>query len=886
MSTNKNPPSWAIRLLVWFCPDELQEGILGDLWEQFDQDINQTSPRIARRRFVWNVVRLFHPALLFRNHLSVPIMNTAMLKSHLLVALRNMRKHRSTALINVLGLSFAFAFLFLDFFFLKSELAYDQFHTQKDNIYRLYHTVKNVETRQVSHQSAVTAVPLAKDLKNEVPSIRYFSRVGSSSGVLQKDITSYREVISFVDTSFLKMFDFPLLKGDPQTALNQPNTIILSEEKAKKFFGDGDPLQQELSLTLNDSTINVVVTGVMDTKKNQSSIALDFLMPFDQYAILIPPQMFNSYNIGLVESYILVDPETDKSGLAPLLTKAVQLFSPPDKTVVELGIQALSSLHLEHKIVGNAHYTNPQKLYIMLAIALLVLVVAFINFITLSTSQALGRLKEMGMRRTLGAHKGQIVRQLIIESCLTTAIAGGTGMLIAYFFIPVFSTLVDAQLVFHLGLIDLCFLMALVFFIALLSGLLQAAVLVKYDAIQSLKGKITFTSQRNGLNEGLVVFQFALSIILIIGAVSIRMQLKYIQQKDLGFDQERLIEIPLGDSPNQALMAQKVTRYRTLVEKNGQILQVTASMNNTKDPWTQLTFDQEDGQKEALFFNQIDPYYLQTMGIELIAGKDFSQTTQNAASGIIVNQALVDHFGWNDPFSQQIPGKNFEGSHQIIGVVKDFHYSSLHQKIEPLILAIDPVSINSGITGLSTYVWPPNLYQLLVRIGPGDLEPILSYLEDSWKEINPGTPFEFNFVDEVLAAKYSEEKRWSKVINTASIFGISIAWLGLFSLMQLAVRKRTREIGIRKVLGASTAGIITLLSGKYSRLLVLSIFLSCPIAWVLLRKWLATFSYQAPLNPLLFLGMSLLVLAGTVGILSLQSYGVAQRNPVSAIKTA
>lgn len=880
----QDPPQWAIRLLESFCPTELQEGILGDLLEQFDQQAQKVGLASAQKRFIWNVFRLFHPSILFRNHFSLHLMQMAMLKSHLLVALRNMRKRKAHAFINIFGLSFAFAFLFLVAIFLHQELAYDQFHSQKDRIYRLYNTIKKVETGQIANQSAVTAIPLATDLQQSVPAIQYTSRWASTSGVIQQDQNLAREVISFVDSQFLKIFDFPLVIGDKETALYQPNGIILSQEKAKKFFGDENPLNRPLQLTLNDSLMNLVVTGVIDNKKGASSMVLDFMVPFKLYEVLMPPKMLSSYRFSAVESYILLDEKADSTKLDEVLTAAIQVYSPPKENRLEVGIQALGDIHLEAEIVGNTQYTSPQKLYIMVALALLVLVVAFINFITLSTSQALGRLKEMGMRRTLGAVKRQITRQLVIESFLLVALAAVLGLGLSYLIMPGFSIWVDAPLAFQVSPIEGLYVLAVIISITLLSGLLQSAVLLKYDAIQALKGKVLFTGQKGSWNEGLIIFQFALSLLLILGAVHIRSQLQFIQQKDLGFDQERLIEIPLGDSPDQEIMALKVERFRNLAQKNSQIISVGASMNNTADPWTELRFEQEDGEKESLFFNQIDPKYLSTMGVKLVEGIDFSERSNNASNSIIVNQALVEHFGWEDPFAQQIPGKNFEGSHQIIGIAKDFHFSSLHQKIEPLILVLDPAAIESGMTGLSTYTWPPNLYQLLVRIGPGELESALSHLETIWKKFNPAVPFEFNFVDEVLAAKYAEEQRWGSVINAASLFGILIAWLGLFGLMQLSVQKRKREIGIRKVLGASVPGIIALLSSKYGKLLLVSIFVSCPVAWLLLRKWLATFSYQIALSPLLFIGISLLVLLLTIGILSLQSYRAAQRNPIMAIK--
>lgn len=879
-----NPPKWSVRFLEWFCPDELLEGILGDLTEQFEENREILGSGRARRIFIWNVLRLFHPSILFRNQINLTVMNIGMLKSHLRVAGRNMLRHKFFSFINILGLSCTIAFVLLTFLFIRKEQSFDQFHTNKNSVFRVYHDLVKRETGQSVRKSAVTAIPLARDLAEALPGISHYSRYASTSGTVFKATDPYDELIHFVDPGFLEMFDFPLVAGSKQTALDAPSDIVLSEAMAEKYFGREPAVGKELELTLGDTTVSLSVSGIIDNRKAISSLPFDFLMPIEQYKLAVSESTFNSYNYGLVENYIQLADRRDQPAITPLLTETIEKITPPDENRVVYKLQSLAGLHFEDEVIGNARYTSPRKLYFMMALALLVVSIACINFITLSTGQALGRFKEIGVRKTLGALRGQLRRQLVVESFFTCMLAGIAGLGIAWMLTPVFTQLVDSVFNFSIGFSELGFLLSVMLIIALVTGGLQASVIVKRQVSDTLSGKNNLAGKGSWFSEGLVVLQFGLSILLIIGALTIRDQMQFIQQKDLGFNEERLLEIGLPATTDLESTQQLIDRFAYLARQDQRILEVSASMNNSREPWTELVFEQTDGSKETLFFNQIDRAYLETMGIELVAGKDFDPDQKNAKQAILVNESLVRHFGWNDPFSQQIPGKNFEGGHQIIGVVRDFHFSSLHQQIKPLILALDEEAVVSGVTGLSTYVWPPNLYQVVVRIGPGALEGVMEQLETNWRSIFPDKAFAYHFVDEVLAAKYAEEKRWGRVLNWASIFAVSIAWLGLLSLMRLSVQRRTKEIGIRKVLGSSTVNVILLLTRRYFWLVLIGSCLAWPVAWLMLRRWLESFSYRIELNPMLFLLVGLTVLAITLASIGLQSMRAARANPVKALK--
>lgn len=879
-----SPPKWAIKFLSWFCPDELLEGVLGDLLEQFEEYSREQGVGRAKRIFIWNVIRLFHPSIILRNHLKLQFMHMGMLKSHLVVAGRNMLKNKFYSFINILGLSAAIAFIFLAFLFIQNERSFDQFHTKKDSIFRVYQDIVNEESGQSKQKSAVTAVPLAKDLATQFPAITQFSRYASSTGTMYKGDKPFDETFHFVDADFLNMFDFPMMDGSIPTALDDPGDILLSVEMAEKYFGEQDPVGQSVQLSLNDSTINLTVSGVIDARREKSSIPFDFLMPIEQYKLVIPERMFNSHHYGLLENYVQLEANTKQADIEPLLKKGLDVTKADGKEQVWFGLQPLPSIHLEDEVVGNALYTSPKKLYLMLALSLLVICVACINFITLSTSQAMGRMKEIGVRKTLGALKGQLRRQLVTESIFVCFLSSIIGLGMARFVFSTFRQLLDSSLSFSIGWAELGFLILLIALIGWITGSLQSAIIVRKRIGEALTGAAVFPVRKRLFNEGLIVLQFSMSIILIIGAITIGQQMKFIQEKDLGFNEERLLEISLGSTADVAASKQLIKRFSNLALQNKDILSVGGTMNNAREPWTELIIDQTDGSKESIFYNQIDEAYVKTMDITLAEGIDFREDKGSAGNALLVNESLVQHFGWEDPFSQQIPGKNFEEGHQIIGVVKDFHFSSLHQKIEPLVLALDSKAIVSGITGLSTYVWPPNLYQILIRVGPGDLQPMLDHLESSWKAISPDKAFSYHFVDEALEAKYAEEERWAKVMDWASVFAIVIAWLGLLSLMQLSIKKRIKEVGIRKVLGSSTSGILVLLSKRFFLLVGIGSIIAWPIAWILMRKWLESFDYRITLNPFLFLLVGLAVLLLTLSFVWLQSIRAAKANPVRALR--
>lgn len=878
------PPSWPLKLLSRLCPTGLSEAISGDLLERFEEDQEALGFSKAKRRFIMGSIRFLRPSIILRNKFKMKTIFTSVTKSHFKVAFRSILKHRFYSAANILGLSFSIAFVFLSWLFIQNESSYDAFHENADKIYRVYTYNVIPETGEVIDDSygGVTPVPMGVALKEESPSITHATRFGSATGTVARSNSPYEELICMVDQDFLEMFNFPLLEGSSFNILENPNAIVLSKVKAEKYFGSNDPLGQELEVTLSDSTRTFVVAGIIDNKKNQSSIEFDILVPFQTMGMAASKTHMTSYNVSFVENWIMLERPAEQN-FSEVLTSIINTRAGDDELNWIVDVQPLAQVHFDTTITGYAAYTNPQKLWSIVALVVLVLVIAIINFIALTTGHSVNRVKEMGLRKTLGTFKSALRFQLIAESFVFTLVSGILGVAIAWFLLPSFNQLIEATIPLGFSVKSIGFIIGLTLIPGIICGLSQSALLVKIKPIEALKGTNILSSKESWLNQGLIILQFTISILLIIGTIAVRSQMNYIQQRDLGFQEERLVEIST-QSPENLEEAQLLhERFRTRALQNASIVGVAASMNSFQEPWTEFAFAQVEGEDEDLYFNLVDHTYTDALQIELVEGEMFG-SGEGAATNLLVNEELVRHFEWENPLEEQLPGRNFDKAHKIIGVVKDFHFSSLHKEIAPVVLAVNARTVTNGATGMSTYVWPPNLYQLVVRIGPGDIRESIAYLEATWKEVNGSKPFSFKFIDDSLAQSYAEEARWQKLIDVASAFAIIIAWMGLLGLMRISVQKRMKEIGIRKVLGSSIFGVTLSLSKRFLILVGIANLIAWPVGWWGVNLWLESFSYRIDMSILILLSGGLAVAMVALFSIGFQARKAASVNPIECLR--
>ena len=870
---------WIVRLLASILPNGFDEGIIGDILEEHERKLKEKGSFRSKLALIWSVIRFAHPYLLLKKITGSRTLSGALLLHQWLLSIRIIKKQKLVNSINIFGLSLSTAFIILTFFYIRYEKRFDQFHGNKDHIWRIYQKNLNPETGQKIRESAITSIPLGRDLNDEIPQIIRHSRIGSGSGNIILNNTFYSQIYTYVDTAFLTMFDFPLIYGDRSTALSNPNSIVLSQDLANRYFNRSNVMGEVVQCQIGDQVIHATVTGIIDPKPNQSSIRFSALLPFNNYLLSTSEAMFTSYEYGVVENYIQTQGNVDQIALESSISKSGQKFFTDKKEEIQLGLQSLAEIHMDNKIVGNAAFIDPHRLYILVVLALIVLVITNINFINLSLSQVLDRWDEMALRKALGASAGGIRNQLIFESVMIAAISLVLGLGIVYLSMPHLFSVLELQIDMHFDTYTVVFLVSILLITGLSTGMGQTSII--QSSLLTKNGRLAGRNKQsdNFLKNGLIVIQFAFSLFLIIGTYVLHHQMDFIQEKELGYDAEFLIEISLGETQNKEESHRLISRFKNRLGNHADISSISASMNNHREPWTKLTIEQSDGSNRFVYFNQVDADYLSTLNVPLVEGRGFKSDTMNLDRYVVVNEAFLKYFGWSSIEGKRIPGKTMGADHEIIGVVRDFHYMSLHHKIEPLILALDDQTIKSGISGLSTYVWPPNLYQIILKINDHSPASAIELLQGEWKSLFPDRPFNYSLVDESIEARYRDEKRWSSIVQTGSFFAITIAWLGLISLLRFSLRKRLKEIGVRKVLGATPENILVLLSKKFLTLVILGCLIAMPISVWLSKKWLSGFAYRVHIGLAEFALLLISIISFTLVLIYFETVSATNRNP-------
>lgn len=880
------PPKWIIRLIKFYCPPQLAESIIGDIWEQYLTDKERFSHLRSNQRLIWNALRFFRPGILLRNS-KTQIINKAMLRINLLLALRNMRKYKFYSAINILGLSLSISFGLLVFFYVQNAINHDAFHDEHESIFRITKETRNRVTDELIEWGSSTCNQLTVDLRNEIPSIQYITRLLSGSAYVTKGAETFTDRVTLVDPDYFEMFSLPVIEGNETNPLSNISQVVISPEAAEKYFGISSPIGKELEITVGNDPYTFIVSAVIDPVKELNSIPFQLAIHIDNVENLIPDKSFlSTYNVTFLETFVKFSPEEDIKSLEELLSETYERVAgiEPDEDRVNLKLQPISKLYWwsnEFPGEGEAVSYNPEYVYILIGLCLLVLVIAVLNFIMLTSSQSLNRIKEFGIRKTMGAFKRQLSSQLLLEVALQAVVATMIALITTYYFTPIFNALANAELRFNISTELLLFIVALIGIISIVSTTISSGMILRLKTTTALKGTTTLGGS-SVARSIMVITQFTFCIGLITGTIVFRSQMNYVSNKSLGFEKAQLVEVELPSNTDEAAAKDVFRLFKNELMKQSQVKSVAATMTTLSYPWTKLSFRQEDDSELELNFNLVTPEYLETMHIELISGRDFRE--DDTGKSIIVNEALVKKMEWENPLGKQIPGKEFKSSHEVIGVVKDFHFNSLHEEVTPLVMAVDISKIREGVTGISSYVWPPQLFTVMVKVGPGDINSSAKAIENSWKQTLGDIPFELNYVNDILNDKYKEENRYSSIINYAAGFSLFIAWLGLLALTRMVIHKRFKEMGIRKVLGSSSINIIMLVAKKFIMLIGMATLIASPIAWWLLSDWLSDFAYKIDLNILVFAFAGVIVILVTFISISIQSLKLSRMNPSEALR--
>ncbi len=793
-----------------------------------------------------------------------------MLTNYLKIALRNLLRNKVYSGITIFGLAVGLAACLAIGLHVQDEYSYDRFHRKAADIYRL---TEIQQQEDGTHPVAATPGPLAPSLAADYPEIVHGVRVGQWGYLLQAGQTGVEpDKMLIVDNDFFKMFDFKLLMGNPEKALTSPDEIVISEKLAAQFYSSGWRQESILGkvLTLNTEQPLTVVGVVADPPTN-SHLQFDALLPFkyvEKY-----DEWGNKWNSNNYHTYLELRPGTDAAAFEQKVTHHIAKHDAENKATLHL--QPLKDIFLYSKFDYGTDWGKRGDIFyvkIFLAVGLIVLLIAIINFINLATARASQRAREVGVRKSVGALRGSLVWQFLSESFLLTTLALLLALVIFQSFLPMFNALVDKQLSLPTDepMFWGCFA-GFAFLVSVLAGAYPAFFLSSFRPAKVLKGIVDVKSGI-GLRQTLVVGQFVLSIALGIGTIVIYRQLDMMQNKKLGFDKSQLLYVKLkGDARGKAPL------FKEEIAKLAGVASVSATTSTLVDVGNQSYVEwegQESDDKLSITRLNIDPDFLKTTGLSLASGRNFSfaipADTLDTFGKYLLNESAAQRMGWNNEsaLGKRVSFYGLEG--EVIGIVKDFHFKPLRSAIEPMIFRFRPKEYS---------------FNLLVKTSGGNLSQTLAEIGKIHKANDPNYPLSYGFVDQDLAAQYRAEQKTSRIVSYFSVLAIFISCLGLFGLATFVAEQRTKEIGVRKVLGASVASIVALLSKDFLKLVLVAIVIASPIAWYTMNAWLADFAYK------IYIEWWVFALAGglAVGIalltVSFQSVKAALMNPVHSLKS-
>ncbi|MBS1746808.1 MAG: ABC transporter permease [Bacteroidetes bacterium] len=800
-----------------------------------------------------------------------------MFKKNLAIAFRTLKKDWSYTMINIVGLTAGITCCLLILSFVKYEMSFDQFHTKKDLIYRVNYDVVMGGNQIISPSVPVFVAPY---LKNKFPEIedatRFMSAYGSRTirhGGAMFDENGF----CYADSNFFKILDFKPVAGDLNTALNKPNTLVITKNIATKYFGKTNPIGQTL---LYNNKKEFVVTAVIENVPSNSHFSFDFLTSFYSNPGFDSSEMQEAWNNPDYTTFLLLKPGANADALSK---KIDALVNPPGETN-----QAASqnSLHLKLEPLKNVHFdtqvfnfnneivvTDYKYIRIFITVAILVLLIACANYINLSTAKSSVRAKEVGIRKTIGASFFQVFTQFIAESFLMTFISVIISIIAVHTLLPYLNNLLGKQIPFYI--FDTSFFLFLIggtILVSLLAGFYPAMVLSRFRPVETLKGVFSNTGGIT-VRKSLVIFQFTISVALMLGTIIVRSQLQFMQSTKLGLDKDQIVLIH-----GNADIDKKLHSFAQDLRNINGVQDVSLTWRSPFETVIGNGFSIKAHPTSSDDWQSVggiaaDQHYLSTLGISLIAGRNFDPSRINGDSTInefIVNQSFLRHYNLkpSDAIGKQVI-LGIAGTGSIIGVVKDFHTSSMHVAIQPVVLFNSPKWYNG----------------ILLRIAPGKLSPVISNIEKKWKASVPMRPFSYTFLDEEYDALYRTEQRLGTLMSVFCGIAILITCLGLFGLTAFMVTRRTKEIGIRKVLGASVLSITAMLSKDFVKLVIIAIVIAIPVAWYFMHKWIQDFAYRINIDWWVFLIAGLIALLIALITVSFHAIKAAIANPVKSLRT-
>jgi putative ABC transport system permease protein len=872
------PPRWADRFLEWYCRPELLEEIQGDAYELFDVRCEGKGPKAARRAFVWDVLRSFRLSTIRKITIQF---SPDMYKSNFKIAWRNLAKHKMYSSIKIGGFAIGIAACLLIALFILDELNYDQFYPKTNRIYRVVGEMTEGEFRG---KSLSFPAPFAKALKEEFPEIEKAGRLnanalftGGGNSIRRVGVqeNSYEEGFAYVDQEWLELLQLPWEYGGPSSALEEPNTIVITKRKADKYFPKENPIGKTIILN-NDEKKPLKIGGVISDFPSNSHLNFDFLITLKGVEFF--PYEQSSWNSSNYDTYVLLRPDANIVQLEQKMCEVIfDKYMGANLTAVELEqakrsarliLQPIAAIHLHSTDIEGEEHGDIRFVWLFGAIAGFILLIAGINFVNLSTARSANRAKEVGLRKTVGSSREYLIGQFLSESLLFSAFSFLLGLILAWLLLPYFNQLAGKSL--HVPWLSPWFLPIIllsIFLVGILAGIYPAFYLSSFKPIQVLKGKISKGSKSNNLQSALVIFQFTTSIVMIIGTLVVTRQMNFILNKKLGFEKDQVVILQGAQT-----LGEKISTLKKQLQKLPEVQTVTVSdylpihgaKRNGNEMWD---LDKEKtGNTFGVQVWQVDGDYLKTMGMKLTQGRNFSEGMRTDSQAVIINQTLAKKLNVADPLSRTIT--NGWQQLKVIGVVEDFHFESMRENIEPLCMLL----------GHS-----PNM--LAIKINSEQVQKAMQGINATWKEIAPSQPIRYTFLDDSFAQMYDDVKRVGRICSIFALLAIIVACLGLFALSTYLAEQRSKEIGIRKVLGASVSSILAMLIQSFLKLVLIALVIAAPVAWYLMQEWLKDFAYQYKIRWDVFVLAGVAVVLISILTIGFQALRSALNNPLDSLRS-
>lgn len=801
-----------------------------------------------------------------------------MLKNYFIFTIRNLLKHKTHAIINILGLAIGIASFLIIYLYITDELSYDRNHKNSKNIYRL---VNVYDFDGVGENSASSPFPVAFTLMSDYPdmienTVRLFNFQAPRSFVEHKENKFNEKHFFFADSTFFDIFDYEFVSGNPETVLDEMNAVVITESTAKRYFGEESPIGENIKFETN---LILQVTGVIKDVPEQSHLKFDFIGSISSLRTVFGGTLPQTWVWNPCWTYLVLSENVEPDVLEAEFPDYIQkYFFDAEKENISLYLQPLTDIHLKSDLDYEISPNNDlSSIYILSVIAIFLLIIAIINYMNLSTATSSGRAKEIGIKKVNGAYQGQLVLQFIGESVLLTYFALTIAVILIEILLPVFNEFTGKSILFS-DLIkwqNIIVVLGLGAVIGTFSGIYPAFFLASFQPLEVLKSSKTKGTKSGIARKVLVILQFTISISLIIGTIVIRDQLNFMKNADLGFDKENIIILPINRTP----IANTYQTFKDELLQSPDILSVSAmddifGMAHNTHEFRPEGFPEDKWQFYPAMVVQYD--FIETFGMEIVAGRDYNEANKtDPVNGMIINEAMVKHMGWKDP--QEALGKKFrslQGEERVIGVFKDFHQKSLHESTSPFVLNMKETP------GVIRWF----LKYMTIKVKDGNQKKALAYIESLWNKTAPDRPFEYTFLDKELSEMYKEEENLSQLSFIFTIIIIFIAVMGLLGLSSFMAEQRTKEIGIRKVLGASTISIIKSLTSEFFKLVIISSVFAWLLAWWVMSYWLNHFSYQTNLNWIIFVLSAIFALIVAILISSLRAWVASQTNPVVTLK--